>query len=254
MALACVEALEESAEAQAQELARIWGVPLRKDYSGRTGIKVLVSDLAVGLGFVDPKRGKPYYVDFLTQAWRTRFSNGLPRGHIFSRALGFKGQPLSVIDATAGFGQDAVLAITLGCEVIAVEQSSVVVTVLRNGVTRAMREDKAIANRLERLSVVEADARKFLESGVTADVIYLDPMFSKPKKKAKSPKEMQLLQELFDVTPAAPDSEESLFNEAIKRARQRVVVKRPLKSRALGRAPNHSFKGQSIRYDVYLTV
>jgi 16S rRNA (guanine1516-N2)-methyltransferase len=251
MALVCVEPTSPTSNQRAEELAKLWNVPVSSEFKGGSGVKVVVSELAVGLGFADRKRGKPYYVDFLSQAWRTRLTKGLPKSHIFRRALGFRDRPLRIIDATAGFGQDAVLALSLGCEVIAVEKSNVVVTVLRNGVMRALREDETVHAVFEKLSVVEADAEIFLQQVDPADVVYLDPMFIKPKKSAKSPKEMQLLQDLLAPLPTADDLER-LFSVAYERARQRVVVKQPLKAKALGRTPTHTYKGQSIRYDVYV--
>jgi 16S rRNA (guanine1516-N2)-methyltransferase len=254
MALICVEPTNEDDVPKAHELAKTLGVPLASGLEPQTskaGVKVLVSGVRVGLGFMDPKRGKPFYVDFLTRSWRTRFASGLGRNHIFTRALGFKGQPLKILDSTAGFGQDTMMAVCLGCDVVAVERSRVVAAVLRNGILRAA-EDEAFRKHLERLTIVDRDATEFLNTDVVVDVIYIDPMFEKPKKSAKSPKEMQLLQELFEGTTPGPDIE-VLFQKAMARAKQRVVVKRPLKSRALGRAPTHSYKGQSIRYDVYVT-
>ena len=176
---------------------------------------------------------------------------GIPKSHIFRRALGVRDGPLKVIDATAGFGQDSVMALCLGCEVIAVEKSNVVMTVLRNGVMRALREDETVRARFEKLTVVEADAEVFLSQADPADIVYLDPMFEKPKKSAKSPKEMQLLQDLLAPLPTAEDIER-LFHVAFERSRNRVVVKRALKAKALARTPTHSYKGQSIRYDVYV--
>ena len=76
-------------------------------------------------------------------------------------------------------------------------------------------------------------------------------MFDKPKKTAKSPKEMQMLQELLGPAPSV-EEETQLFDAAMAVARSRVVVKRPLKARALRSSPSHSFKGQSVRYDVYI--
>lgn len=251
MGLSCVEPLQQTAVQRAEELALGWNVPLRSDFAGNKGIKVVVSELALGIGFMDPKRGKPYYVDFLTHKWKMRLAKGLPKNHIFARALGFRGEPLRVIDATAGFGQDAITALSLGCEVIAVERSPVVVAVLRNGIMRALREDESVRTRFENLSIVEADAEVFLAQVDPADVVYLDPMFEKPKKSAKSPKEMQVLQELLAPLPTLADLER-LFHLALARTKGRVVVKRPLKAKALVKTPTHSFKGQSIRYDVYV--
>ena len=251
MALACVEPQGATAIDLAVDLAKLWGVPLLQDYTGKAGVKVLVSDSAIGLGFVDSKRGKPYYVDFLSATWKVRLASGLPKTHIFRRALGYKGEPLRVIDVTAGFGQDSLLALSLGCEVVAVERSSVVVALLRDGVTRALREDESVRPLFERLSVVEADSMIFLKVAAPADVVYMDPMFDKPKKSAKSPKEMQLLQDLLGA-PVTVEEEEKLFHAAFSHTQHRVVVKRPIKAKALVRAPTHSYKGQSIRYDVYV--
>jgi 16S rRNA (guanine1516-N2)-methyltransferase len=161
---------------------------------------------------------------------------------------------LKVVDATAGFGQDALMILSMGFEVTAVERSKEVMNVLEDGIERARREDVGMKKAFEKLKIVQADTRDYL-AGLKAeekpDVVYLDPMFDKPKKKAKSPKEMQLLQELLGQPPA-PEEEMQLFDAAFKAAKKRVVVKRPIKARALKPSPAHSYKGQSVRYDVYV--
>jgi 16S rRNA (guanine1516-N2)-methyltransferase len=212
------------------------------------------SDFGVGLGFTDVKKGKPYYVDFLSVSWRSRFQKGLPKNHIFRRALGVSSEPLKVVDATAGFGQDALMILSMGCEVTAVERSKEVMNVLEDGIERARREDVGMKKAFEKLKIVFADTRDYLaglKPEERPDVVYLDPMFDKPKKTAKSPKEMQLLQELLGQPPTA-EEEMQLFDSAFKTAKKRVVVKRPIKARALKPSPAHSYKGQSVRYDVYV--
>ncbi len=212
------------------------------------------SKFGVGLGFTDVKRGKPFYVDFLTMSWKSRFQKGLPKNHIFRRALGVRDTVCKVIDATAGFGQDSVMALTAGCEVVAIERSKEVAAVLRDGVERAGREDVAMRAALKKMKVVVGDSREYLaklKAEDAPDVVYLDPMFDKPKKTAKSPKEMQLLQELLGAPPSAAEEME-LFDLAFRAAKKRVVVKRPIKAKALKPAPTHSYKGQSVRYDVYV--
>jgi 16S rRNA (guanine1516-N2)-methyltransferase len=261
MALVAVEALDEGARDLAADWARSLGVagPGEAGASAAvTGVKLIVGSGGIGLAFADKKRGKPYFVDFLTASWRARFNQPLARNHIFRRALGAQkdGEPLHILDATAGFGQDALLALSLGpgCRVVAVERSPVVAMVLRDGLERAAREDALLREKLKRFEVVEMDAAAYLAvlpPERSPDVVYLDPMFQKPKKSAKSPKEMQLLQELFDGASALSD-DDKLFAAAWSAARRRVVVKRPLKARAIKSAPAHSFKGQSIRYDVYV--
>jgi 16S rRNA (guanine1516-N2)-methyltransferase len=105
-----------------------------------------------------------------------------------------------------------------------------------------------------KFKIVNADSAEYLRKLKPAeapDVVYLDPMFDKPKKSAKSPKEMQLLQALLGDPPSA-ESELALFQAAFTVAKKRVVVKRALKGQAISPGPSSSFKGQSVRYDVYL--
>ncbi len=215
-------------------------------------VRLVEREGAVGLAFDDEKRGKPYFVDFLTPAWRKNLANGLPRNHIFRRALGAAGAVPRVCDVTAGFGGDAVMALSLGCEVWAIERSPLVARVLRDGVERAVREEPSLREIFARFHLIEGEAVESLgRLPERPEVVYLDPMFDKPKKSAKSPKAMQMLQELLGDGPSAED-EAKLFTVAWEAALKRVVVKRPLKARALRPSPTHSYKGQSIRYDVYV--
>lgn len=218
------------------------------------GVKLVEQEGAIGLGFTDIKRGKPFFVDFLTPTWKRNFSEGLSRNHIFRRALGAAAAKPRICDATAGFGSDAVMALSLGCEVVAIERSPLVAKVLMDGVQRAARQNLELKQLFARLQVIEGDAiEKLGKLQPRPDVVYLDPMFDKPKKKSKSPKSMQLLQELLG-TPPSKEEEERLFNAAFEVCLNRVVVKRPLKAPALRPNATHSFKGQSVRYDVYLKI
>lgn len=215
-------------------------------------VKLVEIEGALGLAFTDESKGKPFFVDFLTQSWRRQFEQGISRNHIFRRALGALSTKPRVCDATVGFGSDAVMALILGCEVVAFERSALVAKVLRDGIQRAGRENLEIKLILARLDLMEGDAIERLpQLSPRPDVVYLDPMFDKPKKKSKSPKSMQLLQDLLGPPPSK-DEEERLFTAAMAACRSRVVVKRPLKAQALKPNPNHSFKGQSVRYDIYL--
>jgi 16S rRNA (guanine1516-N2)-methyltransferase len=74
-------------------------------------------------------------------------------------------------------------------------------------------------------------------------------MFPERRKSALVKKELQLLQLL-----AQPDSApERLLAAALEVARQRVVVKRPLKAPCLtALSPSHSLSGKTVRFDVYL--
>lgn len=259
MALSFVEAFDETLLGRAHELGQELQVPvhLRDDSPtpetfGADGVKLIVSPFGITLGFVNSKLGKPLILDFLSVTWRARFQQPLSRSHIFRRALGADLEGASLVDATAGFGQDAVLARTLGFKVTAVERSVAVAHVLSDALARAAREDESLRAQIEPLRVVNADAIEYLgdlSRAKAPDIIYIDPMFEKPKRSAKSPKEMQILQALL---ASDPGGETRLLDAALAAARSRVVVKRPLKARA-GKPPSHSYKGQSIRYDVYIS-
>jgi 16S rRNA (guanine1516-N2)-methyltransferase len=163
-----------------------------------------------------------------------------------------------VLDATAGLGQDAASLAFLGIEVTALEQSRIVHALLEDGIKRALAAAGELGEALKtHLTVRCADARHFLrmqggERSKILDVIYLDPMF-REKKRARSRKEMQHLQELLpEQNPAELDE---LFRLALGVAGKRVVVKRPLHAPELAEnpPPSHTLKGKSVRFDVYLT-
>lgn len=255
MALIGVEPADGLSHERAEILSQQLGVPLcDSKTSSATGVKLIVGTAVLALAFSDRKRGKPFAVDFLSSTWRSRWQQGLTRNHIFRRALGVRDEPLRILDATAGFGQDAALMATMGCSVVAVEKSPVVALVLRDALERARLESEILRAKLDLIQVVGADSADYLSQlseENRPDVVYIDPMFDKPKKSAKSPKEMQLLQELLPETPATEVMK--LIEIAISKARERVVVKQPLKARALKPNPTHMFKGQSVRYDVYVT-
>lgn len=180
----------------------------------------------------------PLYVDFVSADAERRRDAG--RQLPLARAVGVKGDARpSVLDATAGLGRDAFTLAALGCDVTGVERSPIIAALLRDGLERAAC----------RLRLVVGDAREFmagLAEDARPDVVYLDPMFPERRKSAAVKKELQYLQELL-----GPDDAQALFAAALKCARQRVVVKRPVHAPELAR-PNHTLEGKTVRFDVYL--
>jgi len=195
----------------------------------------------------------------------------------------------TVLDATAGFGEDAWLLASKGCSILAIERNVVIATLLRDALRRAAEPQPTIA---ERISVLHEDSREVLrallneghlslpaeqpwhspaepdqpgepdrETGEADDsrdlihwprpeVVYIDPMFPAARK-AMERKPMRVLRQLAggDV-----DSGEMLAL-ALQVAGHRVVAKRPRKAPPLGnRAPTTSHRGRSLRYDVYATA
>ena len=158
------------------------------------------------------------------------------------KAIGFKGEPLTIWDVTAGWGQDAFLLALLGCFVTAIEKQDLVFFLLKEGL--------AHANPLKTGSIqcVHSNSINYLNNTLkNPEVIYMDPLFGK-EKKSLSRKPLRILQTL--VHEDKPETKK-LFQECLKKAQKRVVVKRhrlqtPLKGPLLC-----SFKGRAVCYDVF---
>lgn len=238
---------KEKSQSRAKQLSERLHLPVFHSRP-ETPLCLYVDKDKLGLGFSKEIPFRPYYVDFCSPQWWFRRRKGLSANRLFLTATGIK-EGTRVGDLTAGFGQDAFVMAWAGAKVTAIEQSAVVYEVLLDGLRRAFDGDSQWTHG-ERLQAICTDSLSFLSTTKEKfDVLYLDPMFEKPKKKAKSPKPMQLLQTLF--APNAPSIVE-LFEAAKKRALSRVVVKLPLKGELPLLKPNVTFAGQSIRYDVYL--
>lgn len=161
-------------------------------------------------------------------------------------ALGIKrGQRPRVLDGTAGYGLDTWLIAAAGCQVTAVERSPVVFAALLASWSRARAAEPDIADRIE---LVEGETAAVLAGRTDIEAVYLDPMFAAERKAAQK-KAMKLLRE---VVGDDADADE-LFEPAMRAATRRVVVKRARRAPVLGgRAPDLTFEGKGLRFDVYL--
>lgn len=186
------------------------------------------------------------------QAHRRKFGGG--RGQPVAKAVGLKaGNTPTVLDATAGLGRDAFVLATLGCTVDMLERNPVACVLLRDGMRRGV-EDADIAPIVARMQLQQQDARHWLpEHGQPGsyDVVYLDPMFPEPDKRARAKKDMHAFQTLIGGDTDA----DVLLAPARRIARQRVVVKRPRTAPWLaGIKPDFCFEGESTRFDAYLPI
>jgi 16S rRNA (guanine1516-N2)-methyltransferase len=216
----------------------------------------------------DPKLSGAVRVDFT--AGHAAYRRKQQKKELLVRAVGGKGGKggalLNVIDATGGLGRDSFLLAAAGYRVSIFERQSIIAALLADGLARAAAhpETAEISQRI-RLTVGDAvpaleamqeirtaegyEEAEDCEEGEGVDVVYLDPMFPARRKSALVKKELQLLQ-LLAQPDAAP---ERLLVAALEVARQRVVVKRPLKAPFLtDRSPSHSLRGKTVRFDVYL--
>lgn len=151
----------------------------------------------------------------------------------------------TLLDATAGLGDDSFLLAAAGFSVQLYERNPVIAALLKDGVERA-RADTALHDIALRMSVHEEDSVAALRSGdIHPDVVYLDPMFPERKKSAAVKKKFQLLQRL-----ESPDEATTILEAALEAHPKKIVVKRPIKGPILGEVtPSYSLKGKAVRYD-----
>lgn len=166
----------------------------------------------------------------------------------FAQALGKKTK--TVVDATAGWGQDSLAMFRMGYEVLSIERSPVMAELLADGYKRLQQLAWVQQLNLSLPRLQSGNAIELLANlDFSPDCIYLDPMFPPKRKKSALPKKsIMVLRDLVgdDVDKA------DLFAAAMQATGKRVVVKSPDYAEPLGGKPSESFKGKLLRYDVYL--
>jgi 16S rRNA (guanine1516-N2)-methyltransferase len=195
-----------------------------------------------------PFSPKPFSLDLLTgkEAHRLKTSGqSLP----LIKALGKSKTPLRVWDATAGWCRDALVLAGRGHTVTAMERSPIIYLLTQNALQRGHKEPH-FKERFDSLSLKNSDFLKVPEctlSMESPDVIYLDPMYPDLGRSALSPLEMQILQALS----SEPQREEALLLTAQSLAKNRVIVKRPLKAPPILPPPSFSISSKMVRFDIY---
>ena len=168
----------------------------------------------------------------------------LSKKQLLGKAIGR--QSKFVVDATAGWGSDALLLARMGFRVVTVERSPVISALLEDGIKRNLK-----LNSFLKLSHRFGDAISILDALTEKpDTVYLDPMYPQGRKKSvKVARKMEILRTL-----AGEDSDfQELFEVAIHNCARRVVLKRPGYAEVLfPERLSMSFEGKMVRYDVYL--
>ncbi|MCB0412919.1 MAG: class I SAM-dependent methyltransferase [Bdellovibrionales bacterium] len=217
------------------------------------GVKIVEQEGRLGLQIFDSSLKKymnPYFVDF-SKTFEMFSRDRSLLSQPLLKAIGVKKGVRSVIDATAGFCGDSICFLSAGLKVTSIERNFTLFEMISRERSLFL-EKKPYRNLMENFNLRFGDAIDIFGEVEAPEVIYLDPMFPR-KKKGKSPKEMQILQELLKENTFDVEEESSRILEAsLSVATKRVVVKRPLKATFLMKKPNKSFLGKSIRYDLYL--
>ena len=191
-------------------------------------------------------------VDFAGGAVGYRFRRGGERGHPLVRAAGIKKDRVpSIVDATAGLGRDAFLLASAGANVTLIERSAEVHALLQDALARAVAESPDLAEVVTRMTLIHGDAKDKLPE-LRPDVVIIDPMHPPRRNTALVKQEMR---QLSAIVGADEDADE-LMRIALSSARERVVLKWPLRGKPLLETPkpSHQFAGKTVRYEVFLTA
>lgn len=190
-------------------------------------------------------RGHPLYVDFRAGALGFRLERVRHEALVRACGLTRAGEPLEIVDATAGLGRDAALLAMAGASVTLIESQPLLHSLLADGLARADASLSVL------VTLLHADSLDWLRQHPGgADVVYMDPMFPERRKRAAVKKAQRWLQSLAPVWSAAREA--AMLAAAQAAARKRVVVKRPVKALFLaGEKPHHQISGKTVRFDVY---
>ena len=164
------------------------------------------------------------------------------------KALGKTKNSLKIFDATAGLLSDAMIFLSLGHKVVAVEQSKIIFLLVDDAIKRAKNEIPFLKN----INLINANSLDIYKSSKELfDIVYLDPMYPILKKNIKKSGDLNSLRSILKIENILID-EDSLIDGFMKTDYKKLVLKRPLKAKKLHSNINYQVKGKSTRFDIYL--
>ena len=194
------------------------------------------------------RKEKPLFIDLEKLLKYHHKKNYSINKELFAKALG-RGElrKCIVYDLTCGMGNDLALMLSFGVKgIYAFERDPYVFLLLYDAWKRAGLCE------LETLRLYYGDYLLDHEGSfpTTGDIMYFDPMFEHlGKRKSLQKKEMRIFQEVTSKF----NHELNLFPKFNKTHFSKLIIKRPLGHPFyLEEKPSCSFKGKSVRYDVYL--
>lgn len=222
--------------------------PLEKTESPVAGPHFSYDDQ--GLTWHDGQSKKGIRLDFTHRRILDRLQKAGKKSELSIKACGFKGENQdSVLDATAGMGNDGLLMAKNAAKLTFTERNPIICALLRDGLHRAQEHPK-LEWLEEKLSLIWGDFTHITDDA-SFDVVHLDPMFPATNKSALNKKGISVIQSL--ETPPDETEEKQLLENAIRLAQKRVIIKRPKSAPFLaGKAPDSQFLKGDFRYDVLL--
>ncbi len=163
---------------------------------------------------------------------------------LLKKAIGWQSTTQKhILDATGGLGHDSFILALLG-QKITLTEKNIGLCILIEEALRNLPNLPYFNKAKNNISIINVDSRAFLSSAENFDVVYIDPMFNS-KKKLKRTKQMQfLVSYLREYDDPSAEFYESNF--------KRLVIKRELRATSsIKDCSALSFKGTSVRYDIY---
>lgn len=232
---------------KAQALAESLSLPMHTSIPDNATHALLVREDGLALQALKPEPMNPIRVDFCDTHKSHRLNPQQWRQELIARACGFKqNKAPRLLDATGGFGDDAFVLASLGAHVTLLERVPIMHALLADALELATKQEipGALCMQLK-----QADARDYLSTTTESyDVIFLDPMYPDPDKRALVKKRCRIIRDLVGDDHDADD----LLALALQKA-PRVVVKRPRLAPPLANIPTKdSLAGKAVRFDIYL--
>ena len=202
-----------------------------------------------GLSFVkdsiNPK--EVLHIDFLkgTLGWRLKRVN---HERNLRKALGKTKKQLSIFDSTAGLLTDTMIFLSLGHKVVAVEQSKIIYSLVKDAISGAKDKIPELKN-LIFLNDNSLEVYKSMTKGF--DVIYLDPMYPSLNKNNKKSGRLDNIKKILEIENFT-DSGENLVKNFFDLEYKKIILKRPLKFRKNYSNINYQVFGKTTRFDIYL--
>ena len=194
-----------------------------------------------------PARDRGLRIDLLDGSVERRAAGG--RQSPLARALGLRRHPRPrVLDTTCGLGRDSATLAALGCSVVSIERHAVLFALLEDARARAQSAPPNWLAAWPRL--IHDDSARWLADTPDEefDIVYIDPMFDAPRRKARPQKALAWMHELVGT-----DTDVSLLVERARGAAIRqVVVKQHARATPIA-PPDRQVEGKAIRFDIYLS-
>ena len=232
-----IKALNVSTQKRAKKLSEKYNVPLINSESAETYVSI--DDQSI-------LHSGNYKLEnsFRDGKFRARISQYQSES-LLKKAIGWQSTSQKhILDTTGGLGHDAFILALLGQKITVLEKNTGLCILIEEALNN-LPKLSYFNNARNNISIINKDSRTFLTSAEHFDVIYIDPMFNSDKKLKRS-KQMEFLANyLAEFDDPSIDFYQTKF--------KRMVIKKEFRSSSgIKDDPAISFKGASIKYDVYL--